>query len=115
MTVLGSEPGPATKLEVEQLLERLGASGCQFQRNGSWYGAAMARRHLEQKYQYLLDRQRVRTAEDFISLAATKSSLSGNAYLVQCGGQPQSYSADWMTTQLREVRAAHRGTLPRSN
>lgn len=106
ITAMATEPDRAMQLEVEQLLLRLGASGCQFQRNGSWYGAVQARKHLEQKYRYLLDRQLVLTTEDFISLAATKSSISGNAYLVQCSGQPQIYSADWMTAKLREIRAA---------
>jgi hypothetical protein len=110
-----AEPGAATKLEVEQLLTRLGVSDCQFQRNGTWYGAPKARTHLEQKYQYLLNKQLVGTAEDFISLAATQSSMSGKPYLVKCGTQKQMSSAAWMTIQLREVRATKRQTLPKGN
>ena len=99
-------------LEVEQLLARIGASDCQFQRNGSWYGAPQARLHLEQKYRYLLAGDRLRTAEDFIALAGTKSSMSGSPYLVQCGGQSQRYSAQWLTAQLSELRASTRVAPP---
>ena len=103
---LAVEPSPSARLEVEQLLTRLAASGCQFQRNGTWHGAVEARGHLEKKYQYLLKKQLVGTSEDFISLAATKSSTSGAAYAVKCGAQEPMASAVWMAAQLKEVRAA---------
>ena len=115
LTALGAEPSSVTKLEVDWLLVRLGASGCRFQRNGTWYGAAQARTHLEQKYQYLLNKQLVGTTEDFISLAATKSSMSGNPYQVQCGAQEQITSAAWMTAQLRNARAVQPEALPKTH
>ena len=101
-----AEPSPAAKREVEQLLSRLAASDCQFQRNGAWHDAAEARAHLEKKYQYLLRKQLVSTTEDFISLAGTKSSTSGKPYAVKCGAQKQVPSAAWLNAQLKEVRAA---------
>src|SRR5688572_17479590 len=103
--VFAVEPSAAARLEVEQLLTRLAASGCQFQRNGSWHGAAEARGHLEKKYQYLLKKQLVGTSEDFIALAATKSSTSGAAYAVKCGAQDPMTSAAWMSAQLKALRA----------
>lgn len=90
--------------EIEQLLARLGASGCRFQRNGSWYTAKEARAHLENKYRHLLDKQLVGSAEDFVFLGATKSSVSGKPYLVQCRGQESMPSATWMATQRLEMR-----------
>jgi hypothetical protein len=105
---LAVEPAPAAKVEVEALLARLATSGCKFQRNGSWHSATEARSHLQKKYQYLLDKHRVGTAEDFISLAATKSSISGAAYQVKCGAQEPVPSAAWMAGQLKEVRAKTR-------
>lgn len=104
-TVLATEPSVSTKPEVEHLLTRLAASGCKFQRNGTWYSGADARSHLEKKYQYLLDKHLVGSAEDFISMAATKSSMSGSPYLVKCGDRTQEPSAEWMEAQLRDVRA----------
>ena len=38
----GAEPPPVAVREVEGLLAALGASGCDFQRNGSWYPAQKA-------------------------------------------------------------------------
>jgi Family of unknown function (DUF5329) len=108
MGAWAAEPSPSTQHEVEQLLARLGASGCQFQRNGTWHSAAHARAHMQLKYEYLLLRRLVGTTEDFISLAATKSSTSGDPYLVKCGTQEQVPSAAWMAAQLHDVRAMKR-------
>jgi hypothetical protein len=101
---------PPANAEVEQLLARLAASGCQFQRNGSWHNAAQARAHLAKKYQYLMDKRPQSTPEDFIALAASKSSSSGKPYLVKCADQREVPSADWMAAQLKQVRAAKPGT-----
>ena len=104
LAALAAVPGPSTKAEVEQLLTRLASSGCRFQRNGSWHNAAEARVHLQRKYRYLLGRQLVGTTEDFISLAATQSSMSGKPYQVKCGNA-QVTSDQWMSDQLKQVRA----------
>jgi hypothetical protein len=103
-SVLGIELDAAGGAEIEQLLARLGASGCRFQRNGSWYTAQEARAHLENKYRYLLDKQLIGSAEDFVLLGATKSSMSGKPYLVQCRGQESMPSATWMAAQRLEMR-----------
>jgi hypothetical protein len=94
--------------EVEQLLLRLAESGCRFQRNGTWHSATDARLHLQKKYQYLLDKRLMNAPEDFIALAATKSSVSGKPYTVKCGTQEPVTSAGWMTARLKEVRAKTR-------
>ena len=110
----GAEPSPSAKLEIEQLLGRLAESDCRFHRNGSWHDTAEARAHIEKKYRYLLERHLVRTTDDFIALAATKSSTSGKPYLVQCGNQAQVPSAQWMTAQLAKVRAAKPDARPKT-
>lgn len=108
-----ADPTPAAKAEIEQLLSRLAASDCQFLRNGSWHGPAEARSHIERKYRYVLDRHLVGTTEDFISLAATQSSVSGKPYRVKCQGQELT-SEKWMTVQLKEVRATRQAARPKS-
>ena len=111
-----AEPSnPSAKLEVEQLLARIAASGCQFQRNGIWHSAADARAHLEKKYRYLVSKHLLKTSDDFISLAASKSSTSGKPYFVKCGTQQPVRSATWMSAQLREVRAAKPRAPAKSN
>ncbi len=90
--------------EIETLIAALGASGCEFQRNGSWYPAEKAQDHLRRKYDWLRERDMVASAEQFIERAGTKSSVSGRAYQVRCPGQAAVPSADWLRTRLREMR-----------
>ena len=104
--VNSAELPAAAQREIDALLARLSDSGCRFQRNGSWHGAADARAHIERKYRYLLDRKLVGSAEDFIALAASKSSLSGEAYRVRCGESPAQGSAEWLGAELKRMRGA---------
>lgn len=96
-------PSPAAKKEIAQLMDALSQSGCQFQRNGSWYGAAEARAHLQRKYDYLLKKGKVDTAEQFIQRAASESSMSGRAYRVKCQDREQDASV-WFGGQLQKLR-----------
>ena len=98
-----------TAHEVEQLFSALEHSNCQFYRNGSWYGATKASAHLRRKYDYLLDRGLVKSAETFIELAASKSSMSGKPYMVKCGDAAPIESKIWFTKKLLDARASHTG------
>lgn len=97
---------PAARSEIDALLGVLARSDCQFQRNGSWHGADAARAHLQRKFDYLYKRAAVATAEQFIALAATRSSISGETYFVRCGGDAPVASADWLNAKLQQLRAA---------
>jgi hypothetical protein len=98
-------PPPAVA-EINLLLIAIGTSGCEFLRNGTWHDAHEAQAHLSKKYQWLLGRGRIRTAEDFIELAATRSTLSGQAYAARCAGKPSVSSNSWLAEQLRRHRDA---------
>lgn len=89
--------------EVEQLIEFVRMSNCTFYRNGKWSEAGKAANHINKKYKYVQKRGLVKTAEDFIKYAATKSSMSGKPYLVQCGGESLG-CAEWLRTELAELR-----------
>lgn len=104
---------PAARAEIEALLARLPASGCQFNRNGSWHSGAEAQAHLRKKLAYLEDRQLVTTAEQFIERGASRSSLSGRPYLVRCAGQAPVDSARWLSAELQAQRAARAASGPR--
>lgn len=95
----------AASREIAALIAALGASGCEFQRNGTWYDAATARAHLQRKYAYLRKRDLAPTAELFIERAASRSSVSGKAYRVRCPGRAEQASADWFLQRLRALRA----------
>lgn len=98
------EPAPAAKLEIAHLFANLQASGCQFNRNGTWHDSSEAVSHLNKKYQYLLDKGLVLSSEDFIKRAASSSSLTGQAYSVKCGSNPAVNSADWFGAELENYR-----------
>ncbi|WKB53611.1 DUF5329 domain-containing protein [Eleftheria terrae] len=99
------EPSAAVAAEVAGLLSHLGQSGCRFNRNGSWYSAAEAQEHLQKKYRYLQDRKLVSSTESFIERAASRSSASGQPYLVQCGNAPPQESAAWLGQALNRRRS----------
>lgn len=90
--------------ESEQLITALATSGCEFFRNGSWYAADTAAAHLRRKYEYLLDEQRIASVQDFILLAGSGSSQSGEPYRVRCGTAAPVNSAAWLNTRLAALR-----------
>lgn len=92
--------------EVNALLVEMRASGCRFNRNGSWYEAADASEHLNKKYDYL--RSRLSSTEQFIEKGGSTSSMSGKAYQVQCGAAKAVTSGEWLTGKLVELRASGR-------
>ncbi|MGY4517346.1 YfeK family protein [Lysobacter sp. HA18] len=100
-------PPPAVQHEITQLFDALDHSGCRFNRNGSWYDAHKARAHLQDKYDYLVRRDAIASTESFIDLAASKSSMTGRAYLVQCPDSPEVQSGTWFRRLLTGLRAKH--------
>ena len=101
---------PRVKAEIVALLSRLEASGCQFNRNGTWYPGAEAKAHLNRKFVYIDARSGASSAEQFIDQAATRSSMSGQAYLVQCGAAAPVESNAWLKAQLAMLRKAQADT-----
>ena len=97
-------PGPQAQREIAQLIGSLDGSQCRFQRNGSWHDAAEARAHLQRKYDYLLKKDKVDSAEQFIERAASQSSMSGKAYRIQCPGQAEQTAAAWFGARLQALR-----------
>lgn len=100
-----AEPTPApVRTEIDALLNRLASSGCRFLRNGSWHDGARAKAHLLGKLDYIEKRGTVQSAEQFIELAASRSSLSGRAYQVRCGDGAPVESRRWLSAQLATLR-----------
>ena len=102
---VAAEPDATTRAEIAHLIAHLETSGCQFNRNGTWYEAARAVSHLNGKYEYLLKKNLVPSAEAFIERAASESSATGKPYLVKCGEQPKMESAIWFRTALAKRRS----------
>ena len=97
-------PGETARREIAGLIGALDGSSCRFLRNGSWHDAAEARAHLQRKYDYLLKKDKVDTAEQFIERAASQSSISGKAYRIACPGQPEQTAAVWFGARLKALR-----------
>ncbi len=100
----GSLPA-AAKVEVNTLLTRLQASGCDFNRNGSWYTGAEAKAHLLKKLDYLDGKNAVQSTEQFIELGASSSSASGKPYQVRCAGAAAVDAGPWLKGELKAVRS----------
>ena len=101
---LAAPPPNHAQSEITHLFDTLEKSGCRFGRNGSWYDGAKARSHLASKYDYISARTTLDSAEAFIDLAASRSSLSGQAYEVDCPGAGVRPSAQWLKEELGRYR-----------
>jgi hypothetical protein len=104
--VQAAELSEASRREVDELLARVGKSGCEFYRGGSWYNAEKARDHLERKYRYLAVRNLLGSAEDFVVMGGTRSSMTNEPYAIRCGSAAAQPSAAWLTEELRTIRQA---------
>ncbi|MEO6689441.1 MAG: DUF5329 domain-containing protein [Dokdonella sp.] len=103
-----AELSASSRADIDRLLSTLGSSDCEFYRNGHWYSAGQAQDHLKRKYDYLLDKGAVASAEAFIAEAGTKSSMSGTPYQVRCPHEEAQPSAVWLGNALRRIREARR-------
>lgn len=90
-----------TTQEIAHLMDYIAASDCLFIRNGKAYDASAAREHIQKKYDYL--QSRIKTAEDFIRQAASRSSMSDEPYRIQCN-EATVMCADWLRDELRRYR-----------
>jgi len=93
----------AAQIEINHLLGLIEQSGCEFFRNGTWYNARRAQAHLRAKYDALAASDQIKTAEDFIEKAASKSSLSGLPYQIRCGGGAIT-TKEWFDAALVRYR-----------
>ena len=98
-------PAPAVQAEIHALLASLGGSGCQFDRNGTWYPAPQAQAHLQRKLDAVEDHGTLQSTEQFIDAAATRSSITGDPYHVKCGNEAPMESRAWLTARLAQLRA----------
>ena len=106
LSAVQAEPPEDARVEINYLLARVAGSGCDFYRNGSWYDANRAERHLRFKYQSLRARNLIGTADDFIEKGASHSSVSGLVYAIRCPGADVVPAAQWLRKQLANYRSS---------
>ena len=89
--------------EVKHLLLYVKHSGCIINRNGTDHPAVKGIHHIEKKYDYFRDD--INSTEEFIEYSATKSTMSGNDYMISCPGKKTISTQDWLMSELKRFRA----------
>jgi hypothetical protein len=93
---------PEQQPEVAHLINFVQSSLCKIKRNGTTYQGEEAAAHIRKKYDYF--RGKIKTTEQFIEYAASKSTMSGKYYTVQCDGQKPIRTQDWLLRELAVYR-----------
>jgi Family of unknown function (DUF5329) len=84
------------------LLHRIETADATFIRNGQAHTAQEAVAHVRAKYEHF--KAQIKTPEDFIRLAATKSLLTGQPYFVRTRDGKEMPLGTWLSNALREHR-----------
>ncbi len=91
-----------TASEIDYLLDYVRKSNVIFIRNGQEYTPTEAVDHLQKKHQYFA--KEIKSTEDFVTVAATKSLVSKQPYLVKTrDGRTQECSL-WLLNELKTMR-----------
>jgi hypothetical protein len=104
---IAAPPTTADAHEIQYLIASIESlQGAQFIRNGTSYDAVSAASHLRLK----LDNagSRVRTADDFIRLCASVSSVSGRPYEIRFADGRTITSESFLKARLAELRMGSR-------
>lgn len=103
LTTAAAEPNE----EIEALLSYVkGLDGAVFIRNGREHSAIAAEAHLRMKWEK--QAKQIATAEDFISLCASKSFVSGKRYQIRLKDGASKYADELLLEQLAIIRKAGR-------
>jgi hypothetical protein len=89
---------------IKFLLDYVAKSDATFIRNGQTHTPREAVNHIKAKYEHF--KSEIKTPEDFIRLSASKSLLTGQAYLVRTPDGKEMQLSVWLTTALEPVLPA---------
>jgi hypothetical protein len=92
---------------VNYLLDHVGKSDATFIRNGQTHTPQEAVTHIKAKYEHF--KNEIKTPEDFIRLAASKSLLTGKPYLVRAPNGKETRLDVWLTEALKQYRTENHG------
>jgi hypothetical protein len=85
---------------IQYLLDHVAKSDVTFIRNGKSYQPQKAADHMKAKADHY--KKEIKTPEDFIRLAGSKSRISGQVYLVKTKEGKEIPCADWLTKILND-------------
>lgn len=98
----GAAPGAAEQARIERLIVYVESqSGMRFVRNGSSYSPRDAAKFLRGKYAKM--GEHVSTAQQFIDQIASKSSTSGEVYLIRYADGRQVPAAHFLGEELKRM------------
>jgi hypothetical protein len=100
-----AEPSPSKNdldRTIAHLLKYVEQSQCTFIRNGKEHSPSEAVAHMKRKYEHF--KKKIKTAEDFIRLTASKSMISGKPYLIKTKEGETVPSKDWFLNALSQYR-----------
>lgn len=95
--------GESLDQTINYLLNYIATAHVSFIRNGAAHTPAEGVEHVKAKYEHF--KKDIKTPEDFIRLAATKSLLSGQPYLVKLESGKERRLDEWLTDALKAHRA----------
>lgn len=87
---------------VNYLIDHVAKSDATFIRNGVSHTPAEAVAHIKAKYEHF--KNQIKTPEDFIRLAASRSLLTGKPYLVRTPDGKETRLDVWLTEALKQYR-----------
>ncbi len=97
-----ADPSNDTEAAIQHLLSYVRQSGLVFVRNFNNYTSEEAAQHISKKYSHF--REKIVTPEDFVELCASKSLLTGKAYLVIDDQEQKLPTRDWLLIELAVYR-----------
>ncbi|PYK39828.1 MAG: hypothetical protein DME49_02715 [Verrucomicrobia bacterium] len=87
---------------IDYLIDYVGKSNATFIRNGISHTPAEGAAHIKAKYEHF--KSKIKTPEDFIRLAASKSLQTGKPYLVHTPDGKEMHLDAWLTDALKHHR-----------
>ena len=84
--------------QISYLINSVGKNGCVFIRNGERFSGKEAREHLRTKRKR--NAHLIHSAEDFIKKIASRSSMSGEPYMISCRDEEPQTANEWFTRLL---------------
>jgi Family of unknown function (DUF5329) len=101
-SALSAPAAESLEQTIAFLLHRIETADANFIRNGQTHTSQEAVAHVRAKYEHF--KEQIKTPEDFIRLAATKSLLTGQPYLVRSRDGEEMPLSSWLSNALREHR-----------
>ena len=112
--LFAADNAPSETDKIERLIQRVETlRDAKFIRNGAEYDANTAGSFLKRKWDS--NQARIKTAKDFIEIAATKSSTSGKPYLIRDADGKEIPSAEFLTAELKSLETPGHDTPSKPN